>query len=113
MTRCHVTGPQAAASRRLWQAELQAIIADLAPRLAALPVVAAAPRGLARAEASDQAEAAAQAIIRDLRRTRAARISLGGNRQRIRMAGIDVQTRAGTANLLRLWLATARARLER
>lgn len=102
MTRCPVTGPQA---------ELQAIIADLAPRLAALPVVAAAPRGLARAEASDQAEAAAQAIIRALRRTRTARISLGGNRQRIRMAGTDVQTKAGTANLLRLWLATARARL--
>lgn len=95
------------------RAALRMIVTDIAPRVAALPVVSAAAKGGARAAAQHQSDTQAEAIIHHLRRTHGARAALGGARQRISVAGVDVQTTMGTANLLRLWIATARARLER
>lgn len=92
---------------------IRAVVDDIAPRIAALPIVSLAARGEQRAAMQNQFDAQALAIIRHLRQTHGARIALGGTRQRISVAGVDVQTVMGTANLLRLWLATARARLER
>lgn len=111
MRRCPVTGPHAAASGRSWQAELQAIIADLAPRLRDLPVIARMRAGAERWRLAAVMDDQLTEIVHHMRRSHGARIALGGRLQRIVIAGVSVETPSGTARLLRLWLDRAEGRV--
>ena len=108
----HTTRKPRGSMNRQSRDRLQAIIDDLAPRLRDLPVIATMRSGADRVTMDQARDAQLTRIIHRLRRAHDAHIALGGNVQRIAMAGVGAQTTAGTANLLRLWLATARARLD-
>jgi len=90
-------------------AQLRAAIADIEPRLAALPRIRAAADGSWIAS-HDRHRAAAEELLRHIRRQHGAKARVGlTDPSRLQLHGITVTSVRGLAVLIEAWLAKARA----